>query len=124
MPRKILFGLFASILMLVNGCYYDNEEDLYPGSYCDTVDVTYSRAVKAIVESNCALPTCHVPGGDGNGDYNQFANVAEKAADGRFLASIKGLDGAIAMPPVGYTPLRDCQIRQIELWIASGAEDN
>lgn len=118
MLRKTLFLLFTAVILLVNGCYYDNEEELYPNSFCDTTDVTYSTNIEPIVMRNCAVPGCHVQGGDGNGDFTQFPQVLEKVEDGSFLSTIK--NGV--MPP--DDPLKACQVRQIELWIASGAPNN
>ena len=44
--------------LLIEGCYYDNEEFLYgKGSACDTSNVRYSGQVRAILQSNCV--GCH-----------------------------------------------------------------
>jgi len=120
--RATIILLFSLGVLLLNGCYYDNEEELYPNSFCDTTNVTYTNTIEPIIMSNCATPGCHVPGGGGNGDFTVFANVAAKVADGRFLASVKREPGVAAMPPDGA--LRPCQVRQIEIWIASGAANN
>ena len=109
-------------ILLSTGCYYDNEEELYPNSFCDTTNVTYSNSVEPIVMSKCAIPGCHVAGGGGNGDFTVFANVASKVADGRFLASVKRQPGARAMPESG--PLPACDVQKIEIWIANGAQNN
>ncbi len=122
MSRILLFSFLATVILGMNGCYYDNEEVLYPNSFCDTVNVTYGDEISRIIQSNCATPGCHVAGGDGDGDFNNFAEVSAKVADGRLLRSVKRESGVFPMPAAG--PLRDCEVRQIELWIASGAAEN
>lgn len=120
--HKFLLLLFAIGLLLLNGCYYDNEEELYPNSFCDTANVTYAASILPIIQANCATPGCHVAGGSGNGNFTVFADVAAKVADGRFLSTVRRESGAIAMPPDG--PLRPCDLQKIEIWIANGAPNN
>ena len=53
------------MIVLVGGCYRDNEAALYPKSAapgsvgCDTTDVSYSRAIQPILTQNCVLASCH-----------------------------------------------------------------
>ena len=49
------------------GCYYDSEEVLYPASFCDLTNVTWTNNIEPIIATECAIPACHVPGGDGPG---------------------------------------------------------
>ena len=122
MIRLLLFSLFSAVILTLNSCYYDNEEDLYPGTFCDTANVNYSGEIDAIIQGKCATPGCHASGGDGSGDFTVFSELAEKTASGVLLRSVQRLPGAIPMPPDG--PLRDCEIRQIELWVADGFPNN
>ena len=120
--RAFIILLLAAMVLSMEGCYYDNEEDLYPGTFCDTADVNYSGEIDAIVQGKCAIPGCHVAGGDGNGDFTVFSELSDFATDGTLLRSVRREAGALGMPPSG--PLRDCEIRQIELWVASGNPNN
>lgn len=116
-------ALLLTLSILVSGgCYYDNEEDLYPNSFCDTLNVTYTNTIDPIIQAKCAIPGCHVAGGDGTGNFTDFSAFSAQVANGRVLRSVKRLPEGIAMPPSG--PLRDCEVRQIELWIAAGAQNN
>lgn len=120
--RYCLLFIAAAALLLSNGCYYDNEEELYPNSFCDTVNVTYSGAIEPIIIAKCATPGCHVAGGSGSGDFTTYAGVIAKIQNnGPFLASVRSSPDAIPMPPSGSTQLRSCEVRKIELWIAAGA---
>ena len=57
---KTLFKLltFAAFLLLLQSCYYDSVEELYPNPVeCDTTNVSYATDVWPIIESNCVV--CH-----------------------------------------------------------------
>lgn len=123
--RYFLLLLSAALLFLSNGCYYDNQEELYPNSFCDTVNISYSGAIEPIIIAKCATPGCHVAGGSGSGDFTTYAGVIAKIQNnGPFLASILMSPDAIPMPPSGSPQLRSCEVRKIELWIAAGAPND
>lgn len=120
--RTFFFLLTAMAILASSGCYYDNEEELYPNDFCDTLNVTYGGAVGAIVQARCATPGCHVPGGDGTGDFTVFGEFSEQVSNGRVLRSVKRDPSGIPMPPSGALPA--CEVRQLELWIAAGANND
>lgn len=109
-------------LLFTPGCYYDIEEELYPNSFCDTVNINYNGGIKDIIEAACT--SCHIAGGQaGNvGDFTDFAQLSAQIENGRLLPSIRREASAVPMPP--SSPLRDCDVRRIELWIAAGAQNN
>ncbi len=121
MLKPTAIALFALVLF-APGCYYDNEEELYPNSFCDTVNVGYSSSISTIIETKCAIPGCHVAGGLGTGNFNEFDQLLGQVNNGRLLPSIRRESTSIPMPPSGG--LRDCEIRRIELWVADGAQNN
>ena len=114
--------LLALAILGSGGCYYDNQEELYPNNFCDTANVTFSGTVNPIIQSKCATPGCHVTGGSGTGNFTDFNAFSQQVENGRVLRSIKRDPAGIPMPPSGG--LRDCEVRQIELWIAAGAANN
>ncbi|MBX2980191.1 MAG: hypothetical protein KF905_12910 [Flavobacteriales bacterium] len=118
MRLKLTCLLLAAVLLL-QACYYDNEEELYPNSFCDTANVTWSGTINPIIQSKCAIPGCHVSGGFGPGDFTQYNNVKAAVDNGRFEAEVIT---AGSMPPSGRLPA--CQITQINDWIAQGAPNN
>ncbi|MEO8591114.1 MAG: hypothetical protein ABI432_17170 [Flavobacteriales bacterium] len=121
--RSILLVLMLGTLLFSNGCYYDNEEELYPNSFCDTTNITYSGTILPIVQAKCATPGCHVPGGDGAGDFTTYSGIVAKIVnDGPFLPSVRYSPGAIGMPTSG--PLPSCELQQLELWVAAGYPEN
>ena len=114
--------LVVAILLLAGGCYYDSEEVLYPNSFCDTVNVTYSAAIAPIFEDNCLQ--CHSSGGEGfaSADLTTYSGVMLVVEDGRLLQSIHRTPSSTPMPP--DAPLRSCDVKRIEMWIADGAPND
>lgn len=95
--------------------------DEYCGIACDTSsEMTFSGYVWPIIEVSCR--SCHT-GSSPNGGVllDSYANIAAVAADGRLKAVLNG-DGIPLMPPgVG---LSGCKVRQIEIWIENGYQNN
>jgi Predicted membrane protein len=92
------------------------------GTLCDTSSFTYSGAVKAITEQYCR--GCHSSASPSGGVVlDTYAGVKTVADNGRLAGAINHRAGFKPMPQ-GGAKLSDCQIKQIEKWIASGAPDN
>jgi hypothetical protein len=109
----VFTGLFFT------GCYYDNEEELYPGSVdCDVTNVDYSTVIKPIADSNCAISGCHVPG-TGLPDLTTYVGLKTIADNGKLNDRVVVRKD---MPPSG--PLSNCDIDKIEAWISQGAPEN
>jgi hypothetical protein len=117
--RTILPIVVFVLLVVSQGCYYDNEERLYPNSFCDTTAVTYATKVMPIMQGSCAIPGCHVPGGTGPGDFTTYTGVKAKVDNGTFrTVTIVNK----SMPPSG--PLSTCEQQHLETWLNAGAPNN
>lgn len=89
---------------------------------CDTAVFTYSGAVKNIMESKCA--GCHNPGNlGGNIDLSTYNGVKTVALNGKLYGSVAQQSGYSPMPKNG-AKLSDCEIRQIQKWVAAGSLNN
>lgn len=53
--RQTIIGLF--VVASLSGCYYDNEESLYPKPI--VAEVKWSTNIKPIIDVNCATQFCH-----------------------------------------------------------------
>ncbi|MBX2983578.1 MAG: hypothetical protein KF843_12945 [Flavobacteriales bacterium] len=111
-----------AITSLCTGCYYDVEEDLYPMNFCDTTSTGYANSVLPIIQSNCAIPGCHVPGGSGTGDFTSFSGLQTQVTNGKLIQAVQQTGGAAFMPPNGK--LTDCEIDKITVWVNGGAQQN
>jgi len=115
------FLIFITLVLTsVTGCYYDNEEELYPQPVeCDTLNITYSATIAPIMETNCN--ECH-------GGSSPSANIRTDTYDGlKIIADDGKLWGAINHEN-GYSPmpkdrpkLNDCDLKKIEIWLDNGA---
>lgn len=89
---------------------------------CDTAIFTFSGAVMPLINTYCK--GCHNPASLGGGiDLSTYNTIILVADNGKLMGSIKHASGFVAMPQ-GGNKLQDCQITQIEKWIASGANNN
>lgn len=89
---------------------------------CDTTIFTYSAAVKPIMDNKCT--GCHNPGNlGGNIDLSTYNAVKIVALNGKLFGSISHQAGYSPMPK-NAAKLSDCEIAQIQKWIAAGSLNN
>lgn len=113
---------FAIVLLFFSSCYYDNEEELYPNTNCDTSMVTYSGEVLDILNLNCM--SCHSAAvNQGGVTLEGYANLKIYVDNGKFLGAIRH-DSGFSQMPQGAPQLPTCNIEKIEAWINQGAPDN
>lgn len=115
-PRNLLALVFA-LPMLISGCYYDNEEELY-GPGCDLTDITYNTGIKPIIQANCQSSACHGTNGS-NGELVTYEQLNAVVADGSFRNAVIVTK---RMPDGGA--LSTCELDRIELWLDAGAPNN
>jgi hypothetical protein len=128
--KKIIMKalLLAVLILSIQGCYYDNEEYLYPGtSNCNTEDMSYANDVWPVINSSCV--GCHggaSPAGDiPLENYNDVAAAAAISPGnyGSLYGAISHASGNSPMPK-NSDKLSDCTISKIKAWIDQGALDN
>lgn len=89
---------------------------------CDTAVFTFSAAVKPILDNKCA--GCHNPANlGGNIDLSTYASVRLVALNGKLNGSVSHQPGYSPMPK-NAAKLSDCEIRQVQKWIAAGSLNN
>lgn len=121
---RYLFYLAVTLLMLeFNGCYYDNEIELYPSiTDCDTLNVTYSGVISPIMSVNCN--SCHGevdPSGNVRTDnYNGLSIIAN---NGKLWGVVNHENGFVFMPK-DRPQLSECDLKKIKIWINAGALNN
>lgn len=112
-----------SVILLFTGCYYDNEEYLYPGNIdCDTTGITYQGTIKPVIDLQCK--GCHnAQNASGNVNLDGHVNLLTHINSGKFYSSIVH-DGKASPMPKGAPKLDNCKIKKIKIWIDRGAPDN
>ena len=111
------------LMVSISACYYDVEEELYPGVIpCDSSNVTYAAKVLPIITFNCF--GCHSASvASGNVILEGHSNLKTYADNGRLIGSITHAPGFSPMPK-GGNKLSECDINIIQAWITSGAANN
>jgi len=121
--KILLLGL--SVIIILYGCYYDNEEQLYPVSpdkNCDTANITYSGHIAKTLSMYCY--SCHGSSykQTGNGiQLNKYSSVI-KYYD-RIIGAITH-DSQYSEMPKGASKLGDCNINQFVIWKNEGSPNN
>ena len=114
---KYISGILLTGSLLLSGCYYDVETELYPAQTCDNPDVAYATRIEPIINANCY--GCHAGSAELGGNimlegYTNLANV-----DGARLYGAVSHTSLFPMPK-GGTKLPDCDIAAIKKWIDTG----
>jgi hypothetical protein len=117
MKKHFLLLLF--IPLVYTGCYYDNEEELYPQAPVDTtVVITYSGDIQPLIANNCAIGGCHVAGAQ-IPDLSDYAKL--KANIDRVEARAVNADPG-PMPAAGLMSVANRT--KLKTWIDKGALNN
>jgi hypothetical protein len=89
---------------------------------CDTAKFKYGADISVLIGSNCS--GCHSGGTPaGNIDLTSYNTVKALASNGKLLGAVTHATGFSPMPKNG-AKLSNCQIKQIEKWVAAGALNN
>ena len=113
----------ALLLVLSFATHSCSKSDDANPSTCDTLNVTYSKTIKPILQSNC-YTSCHTGSNPNSGfRLDTYAGVKAKVDGGRLYGAVAHLPGFSAMPK-GRPSLPQCDISQIKIWIDAGALNN
>ncbi len=89
---------------------------------CDTAVFTYSSAIKPIMDTKCV--GCHNPASlGGNINVSTYSALRIVALNGKLYGSVAHQVGFSPMPK-NSTKLSDCEIKQVQKWIADGSLNN
>ena len=93
----------------------------YCGETCDTINqITFSGTIWPVMQTSCT--GCHSGTSPSGGiTLSDYASIASAASNGSLLNSLKGI-GVTRMPPGGS--FSTCRIRQFEIWINNGYQNN
>ncbi len=117
MPIKTLLIIAYFLLIFgINGCYFDNEEELYPTTNCNTNQVTFSNTISPLITNSCATTGCHVAG-TGRVLLTNYAEIKTviNAVEKRTITDKN-------MPPSGS--LSVCDLSKLKKWIDEGVPNN
>jgi uncharacterized membrane protein len=115
---KIYFLFFLAVL-LMQGCYYDKEDLLYPstGADCNLINAKFTD-VKPVILNKCATAGCHNSSSAAGGVVLEtYAQISSKK-DRVMQRAIREK----TMPPAAA--LTASEVNIITCWINSGALNN
>ncbi|MBK7029243.1 MAG: hypothetical protein IPH45_08500 [Bacteroidales bacterium] len=116
MNKLLVISLF-SLTLFFGGCYYDNEEALYPGTTCDTTSPTYQLTISPIISANCL--SCHAGNAPSAGlTLSTYEQVKSAVQNKNLQNHIMQQNGFSIMPPSGQ--MNNCKIDQLNSWVAAG----
>ena len=117
--KKILLSTLLFGFIILTGCYYDQEEQLYPNSTnnadCNAV-LTYNTGIKTIIDANCASSGCHKAGGT-SPDLSTYTLVKANTAK----ITLRAITQKNMPAPSGMS---SCNITKLDNWIKAGALEN
>jgi hypothetical protein len=124
--KKGTIFFVGSLLCLLQACYNDIEEELYPPNgpgNCDTSAVRFSSTVTVLFSNNGCIG-CHSSAApSGNIILNTYTGAKAAATSGRLLGAINHSPGFTPMP-LGGNKMQPCDIAKIKAWIDAGAPQN
>jgi hypothetical protein len=114
MNRKLSMTLLMCSLISA-GCKYDAVD-------CSTANVTYSTTITTIFNNNGCY-SCHGTPLNSGAPFNLETHANVVAHQDRLLGALKHENGYAQMP-LGKPQLSQCEINQVQAWLAAGAPDN
>ena len=125
--KNLFFAIlgFSALSIIVGSCtkYVGLDPALQPKAFvlvCDSVK--YSKDIKPIIDTKCAISGCHVTGGIGNGVFSDYNAVYAKVSSGAFKSYV--IDNVPEIMPRGGPRLHDTLIAKIQCWLNAGAPNN
>ena len=118
--RAVTILAFVAGLILQN-CYYDNEQELYGETVCAAAEPTFTR-VSEIIRQRCL--SCHSAGAAQGGIVLEgYDKVRSLATAGRLKGAVTHASGFSPMPK-NAPQLGKCDLDAIVQWIDAGALNN
>src|SRR5690349_8613706 len=117
MNRKLSMTLLLCC-SLAAGCKYDAAAD----GACSTANLTYSTTITGIFRNNGCY-NCHGTPLNSGAPFNLESHDNVAAQKSRLVGALKHENGFAPMPQ-GRPQLTQCEINQVQAWVAAGAPDN
>ena len=113
--KKFKFAALTLVLgiFIIASC----KDDEVPSDDC--TDVKYSTVLAPLIESKCAVASCH-DAGSLNGDYTTYALMKANLDSGKVRTRV--IDEKTM--PSGNVTLTDAQLAQFECWLDDGHPNN
>lgn len=122
--RTLFFSAVLTLLLSFNSCRREHAPESV--IRCDTLKsttyVTFSNNIKPIIDSSCAIESCHDGfSQSGAPDFTDFSLIKTEAVGGAMKHQV--LDARL-MPPsntMGKKVLDPCELKLFQVWLLEGA---
>jgi hypothetical protein len=119
---RYLIPYILGVVCLASSCNYQNEEELFPSTTCDTEDMSLANDIIPIL-TNYSCLSCHsTVSNQGSVALEDYDDLKKWVDNGILLKSMQH-DGALAMPQ-NQAKMNACDIEKVAAWIADGASNN
>ncbi|SDL33859.1 Cytochrome C oxidase, cbb3-type, subunit III [Catalinimonas alkaloidigena] len=117
------FATIALSVILLSGCRYDNEEDLFPAPVApDSTEISFAQTIQPLLTAHCT--GCHGTDTPSAGiSLVGHSNVKKWADTGQLLGAIAHQTGFSPMPK-GGSKLPAADIERVRRWIEQGTPNN
>lgn len=123
--------IVAGILLVLNSCYNDKYDKLYPVPVvvtCDTANVTFGNDIMPIITANCNVAGgCHDAAGAAVSgyDFTEYGGIHSQATYDILVNDINGTPSAgHHTMPKNLPKIAQCDINKITRWVNQGAPNN
>ena len=115
-------AIYLFISLLIGGSQFSCVDHDFPSYTCPEEEISFIQDVKPIIESKCAIASCHNGSLGFDRDWTNFSVFQEEARNG----NVKNYVINRIMPPPGSAagPLTQEQINTIACWVDNGAPNN
>lgn len=121
MKKNIFYLLY--VVFFLSACYRNSLEALSGTDECNTANLTYSKDIRTIISTRCAISSCHQNGSTETFSLETFEDLKSIVSNGTLLKSINHEPGVVAMPK-NVSKLSLCTISKITAWVNAGAPNN
>jgi hypothetical protein len=121
MVRNFILYILG-IVCFASSCNYQNEEELFPSTTCDTEAMSLASDITPIL-TNYGCLSCHsTVSNQGSVALENYDDLKKWVDNGILLKSMQH-DGALAMPQ-NQAKMNACDIEKVAAWITDGALNN
>src|SRR5688572_13828783 len=122
MNRVLRSLVFTLAFIVVFGFQLSCVDHDFPSYSCPEEEVSFNADVKPIVETKCAIPSCHNGSLGAERDWSNFATFQQNAKNGNVKNHVINRIMPPSFSPNG--PLSQEQINTIACWIDADAPNN
>ncbi len=111
--------LFCLLGIVLFSCTKDKIPVVEPEPMCDP-EINYNNTMQSIINNSCAIPTCHVSGGNAPGVYTSYQGMLGQLDNGQIESEV------ILQRRMPFAPgeLTEEELDLFKCWLEAGHPEN